>query len=313
MDGNNETKTIHYYDEGAAATAATAATSGTSSSNGNNGKLRFTEDAENPGKFIFTMPRPPTFDNFEDERRHRKQRLVAAFRVFAKLGLDEGVAGHLTCRDPELTDHFWVNPFGLSFSCLTIKDLILVDEKGTVVQGNSALNAAAFVIHSKIHAARPDAIAACHSHSMHGKAFSSLGVPLLPITQDACIFYEHHAVFPGFNGVVADEVEGARMAETLGDSRKALILQNHGLLTVGKSVDEAAFWFIALDRCCRAQLLAMAAGEPRCISHQVALESRDTVGSTLAGWFSFQPYYQQITKEQPDILEVDDEDGKIHY
>ncbi|KAJ1665776.1 hypothetical protein IW140_003291 [Coemansia sp. RSA 1813] len=294
MDGENKTETIQYYD-------------GSSKD-----KLSFTKDAKNPGRFVFTMPKPPTFDDFESERVHRKQRLVAAFRVFAKLGLDEGVAGHLTCRDPEHPHLFWVNPFGRSFACIGIKDLILVDAEGAVVHGNSPLNAAAFVIHSKIHAARPDAVAACHSHSMYGKAFSSLGVPLQPITQDACIFYNDHAVFPGFNGVVADEVEGARMADTL-RGYKALVLQNHGLLTVGKTVDEAAFWFIALDRCCKAQMLAMAAGTPQCISDQVAADARDTVGSTLAGWFSFQPYFQQITKEQPDILEVDDQDGKLTF
>ncbi|KAJ2859275.1 hypothetical protein GGI22_003037 [Coemansia erecta] len=294
MDSNSKaTETIHFHDD-----------------NASGEKLSFKKDEQNPGKYIFTMPKPPTFASFEAERVHRKQRLVAAFRVFAKLGLDEGVAGHLTCRDPEYTQLFWVNPFGRSFACIGIKDLILVDEAGSVVHGNSALNAAAFVIHSKIHAARPDAVAACHSHSMYGKAFSSLGQPLQPITQDACIFYNDHAVFPGFNGVVADEVEGERMAQTLGGN-KALVLQNHGLLTVGGSVDEAAFWFIALDRCCRAQMLAMAAGNPLCIDDKVAMDARSTVGSALAGWFSFQPYFQQITMEQPDILQVDADDGKL--
>ncbi|KAJ2804322.1 hypothetical protein H4R20_002551 [Coemansia guatemalensis] len=273
-------------------------------------KIAFAKDEKNPGKFIFTMPQPPKFDRVEDERRHRKQRLVAAFRIFSKLGLDEGVGGHLTCRDPEYPELFWVNPFGTSFGCITIKDLILVDHQGTVVYGKSPLNAAAFVIHSKIHAARSDAVAACHSHSMYGKAFSSLARTVLPMTQDACMFYRDHALFPGFNGVVADEAEGERMAETLADN-KALILQNHGLLTVGGSVDEAAFWFIALDRSCQAQLLAEAAGTPTCISDEVAADSHKTVGSALSGWFNFQPYYQLITKEQPDILIVDEEDGKL--
>ncbi|KAJ2744471.1 hypothetical protein GGI20_002945 [Coemansia sp. BCRC 34301] len=272
-------------------------------------KAAFTTDADKPGRFVFTMPQPPTFDSVEEERRHLKQRLVAAFRVFAKLGLDEGIAGHLTCRDPEHPSLFWVNPFGKSFSTVRAKDLLLVDHSGSVLKGNSPLNAAAFVIHSKIHAARPDAVAACHSHSLYGKAFSSLAKPLLPITQDACMFYEDHAVFPGFNGVVADEAEGERMAEVLAGN-KALILQNHGLLTVGGSVDEAAFWFIALDRSCHAQLLAEAAGTPICISHEVAVDSHSTVGSPISGWFNFQPYYEKIVLEHPDILS-DDDDGVL--
>ncbi|KAJ1810731.1 hypothetical protein LPJ77_000686 [Coemansia sp. RSA 2523] len=274
-------------------------------------KISFTKDPNKPGKFIFTMPQPPTFSSFAEERVHRKQRLVAAFRIFAKLGLDEGVGGHLTCRDPEHPELFWVNPFGRSFACITIKDLLLVDHNGTVVVGTSPLNAAAFVIHSKIHGAREDAIAACHSHSVYGKAFSTLAKPVLPVTQDACMFYEDHAVLPGFNGVVADEAEGDRIAEVLG-SCKAIVMQNHGLLTVGKTVDEAAFWFIALDKACHVQLLAEAAGTPTLIAHEVAADSHKTVGSSLSGWFNFQPYYQMITREQPDILKVDDEDAQLN-
>ncbi|KAJ1831593.1 hypothetical protein IWW55_000552 [Coemansia sp. RSA 2706] len=275
-----------------------------------NEKLAFLKDEKHPGRFVFTMPRPPTFDSFAAERRHRKQRLVAAFRIFAKLGLDEGVGGHLTCRDPERPDLFWVNPFGTSFGCMATKDLLLVDHHGSVFRGHSPLNAAAFVIHSKIHMARPDAIAACHSHSIYGKAFSTLARPLLPITQDACMFYQDHRVFPGFSGVVADEEEGERMAQTLG-SNKALILQNHGLLTVGGTVDEAAFWFIAMEKACQVQLLAEAAGTPTCISHEVAEESHATVGSAISGWFNFQPYHQTIAREQPDVLEVDEADGQL--
>ncbi|KAJ2632436.1 hypothetical protein H4R22_001248 [Coemansia sp. RSA 1290] len=271
------------------------------------GKIRFKKDEKNPGKFIFTMPQPPTFDSFQQERAHRKQRLVAAFRIFAKLGLDEGVGGHLTCRDPQYPELFWVNPFGKSFGCMTTKDLLLVDHEGAVLKGSSPLNAAAFVIHSKIHKARPDAIAACHSHSIYGKALSSLAQPLLPITQDACMFYQDHEVFPGFNGVVADEMEGERMAQALGN-KKALILQNHGLLTVGNSIDEAAFWFIAMEKACQVQLLAQSAGTPTCISHEVAVDSHKTVGSALSGWFNFQPYFQMITKEQPDILQASEEE-----
>ncbi|KAJ1965601.1 hypothetical protein GGI12_000652 [Dipsacomyces acuminosporus] len=273
-------------------------------------KIKLARDANDPGKIVFAMPKPPTFDSFEEERKHIKQRLVAAFRIFSKLNLDEGIAGHLTCRDPEHHDLFWVNPFGKNFGCITIKDLILVNHEGTVVYGKKPVNAAAFVIHSKIHAARADANAACHSHSLYGKAFATLGKPLLPITQDSCIFYNDHDVLHGFNGVVADEEEGERIAQVLG-SKKALILQNHGLLTVGQTVDEAAFWFIALDKSCHAQLLAEAAGTPIPITDEVAADSFKTMGTHVTGWFNFQPYYELIVKEQPDILEVDDEDGKL--
>src|SRR5271165_1343583 len=114
-------------------------------------------------------PKFPKFDTTEEERRHRKQRLAAAFRLFGQFGFDEGVAGHITARDPELLDHFWVNPLGMSFKQIRVKDLILVNDRGEVVDGNWPLNAAAFAIHSQIHAARPDGVAAAHAHSVHGK------------------------------------------------------------------------------------------------------------------------------------------------
>src|SRR2546423_1899925 len=89
----------------------------------------------------------PSFDSVEEERLHRKQRLAAAFRLFSRFGFDEGVAGHITARDPERSDHFWVNPFGMHFSQIRVSDLILVNDKGEVVEGTWPVNAAAFVIH----------------------------------------------------------------------------------------------------------------------------------------------------------------------
>ena len=135
----------------------------------------------------------PTFATVEEERAHRKQRLAAAYRLFGKFGFDEGVAGHITARDPERLDHFWVNPFGMNFKMVRASDLVLVNDNGEVVEGNGGVNAAAFAIHSQVHAARPDVIAAAHSHSIYGKAWSSLGRTLDPLTQDACAFYDDHA------------------------------------------------------------------------------------------------------------------------
>jgi ribulose-5-phosphate 4-epimerase/fuculose-1-phosphate aldolase len=248
------------------------------------------------------IPLPPTFDNVEDERLHRKQRLAAGFRLFSKFGFDEGVAGHITARDPELDDHFWVNPFGMHFGHIRASDLILVNHIGEVVEGNRPVNAAAFAIHSQVHAARPDAVAAAHSHSTYGRAFSTLGKELAPITQDVCAFYNDHAVFQDYTGVVLDTEEGKRIAHALGDY-KAVILRNHGLLTVGHSVDEAVWWFITMERSCQVQLLAEAAGLPIHIDQEMAALTATQVGSTIAGWFSFQPLYDRIVREQPDLLD----------
>jgi ribulose-5-phosphate 4-epimerase/fuculose-1-phosphate aldolase len=245
---------------------------------------------------------PEALSSIEEERLHRKQRLAAAFRLWAKLGYDEGPAGHITARDPELSDHFWVNPFGKHFSLISVSDLLLVNHHGEVVEGNDVVNRAAFAIHSQIHAARPDVMAAAHCHSMHGKAWSSLGRLLDPITQDACAFYDDHVLFDDYTGVVLDTEEGKRIAHALGGN-KAAILRNHGLLTVGETVDEAVWWFITMDRTCQAQLLAEAAGKPILIDEENARLTYTQVGSHLGGWFSFQPMYEMIVTQQPDLLD----------
>ncbi len=235
-------------------------------------------------------------------RLDRKNKLAAALRLFGKLGFDEGVAGHITVRDPELLDHFWVNPMGKSFKQMKVSDLLLVSHTGEVVEGSGLLNGAAFTIHSQIHMGNPAITAAAHSHSVYGKAFSSLGKLLDPLTQDSCAFYEDHVLFDDFSGVVLDDTEGEKISAALGD-RKAAILQNHGLLTVGGSIEAAAWWYITMERSCQAQLLADAAGTPKLIGHDVALVTRETVGTELAGWFSFQPLYSVIIAEQPELLD----------
>jgi ribulose-5-phosphate 4-epimerase/fuculose-1-phosphate aldolase len=251
---------------------------------------------------IVKLPQDMKFDSVEEERLHRKQRLAAGFRLFSKFGFDEGVAGHITARDPERLDHFWVNPFGMHFGHIRVSDLILVNHEGTVVEGEMPVNGAAFAIHSQVHAARPDVVAAGHAHSIYGKSWSALGRTLDPITQDVCAFYEDHAVFDDYTGVVLDIEEGKRIAHALGEN-KAVILRNHGLLTVGQSVDEAVWWFITMERSCQAQLLASSAGDPVLIDPEMARLTKNQVGSHLAGWFSFQPLFDRIVREQPDLLD----------
>ncbi|MEY4045124.1 MAG: hypothetical protein RL644_1392, partial [Actinomycetota bacterium] len=157
--------------------------------------MTITPDAPSSARTIDGIPLTPkevTTIGFEDlapratveeERLHRKQKLAGALRIFGRCGFGEGVAGHITVRDPEFPDLFWVNPFALNFRHMRVSDLILVDHEGTVVYGTQPVNRAAFVIHAAVHQARPEVVAAAHSHSVHGKAFSSLGIPLAPLTQ----------------------------------------------------------------------------------------------------------------------------------
>jgi ribulose-5-phosphate 4-epimerase/fuculose-1-phosphate aldolase len=256
---------------------------------------------------VSTVETPEAFawsgcTSVEDERRHRKQRLAAAFRIFSRYGFDEGVAGHITARDPERTDCFWVNPFGMDFGRIRVRDLLLVDPDGQVIDGTGTVNRAAYAIHSAVHRARPDVVAAAHSHSLYGKAFSTLGRTLDPITQDHCDFYQDHALYDGFRGVVLDREEGDNIATALG-STKAAILRNHGLLTVGHSVDEAAWWFIRMERCCHVTLLAEAAGTPVLIDDEAARQVYAEAGSPAGGWYTFQPLYQRVVEDEPDLLD----------
>lgn len=258
----------------------------------------------------------PIFATLEEERLYRKQHLAAAYRVFASRGFDEGVAGHISVRDPLLPDHFWLNPLSTHFSQMKVSDLILVNEAGEVVQGDQPINAAAFAIHSAVHKRRPDVTAACHAHSVYGKAWSAFGRELSMYTQDSVRFFRDHGVYGQFGGVVLAEDEGERIADALGmfilfsllggflmltivGNGKAAILQNHGVLTVGRSVDEAAFWFLSLDKTCQAQLLidAAAAGngyKPKIIPDIEAAETYRQVGTPEKGWLAFQSYYDEI-------------------
>ncbi|WP_250285704.1 class II aldolase/adducin family protein [Frankia sp. CiP1_Cm_nod2] len=242
---------------------------------------------------------PEPEGSVEEIRLHRKQRLAAAFRLFAKFGYDHGIAGHITARDPELPDHFWVNPLAVPFAQIKVSDLLLVSHDGDIVIGDRPVNTAAFAIHSQVHTARPDVVAAAHAHALAGKAWSSLGRLLDPITQDALTFYGSHSLYADFNGVVLDKAEGRNIAEALGPN-KLVILQNHGFLTVGRSVEEAAWLFVTADQSAHAQLLAEAAGRPKLVRHEVA----EPLGRSRSfGGFSFAPYWDVITAEQPDLFD----------
>ncbi|RAL10151.1 class II aldolase/adducin family protein [Aspergillus homomorphus CBS 101889] len=249
------------------------------------------------------FPKPPVFDDKYKEREYLKGRLAAAFRIFGKNGYDEGVAGHITLRDPVDPTTFWVNPFGVAFSQIKASDLIQVSHEGKILDGGPVrlLNAAAFMIHSAIHAARPDVLCAAHSHSIYGRSFCALGRPLDIITQDSCAFYSDHVVYKQFNGVVLSENEGHNIAQALGN-KKAALLQNHGLLTVGKSIEETVFWFVSLEKCCHAQLLADAAAAGRGgatikIDDADAAFTYKTVGTPGAGYFSAKPLFDVIHEE----------------
>ncbi|MDN8613433.1 class II aldolase/adducin family protein [Variovorax ginsengisoli] len=250
-------------------------------------------------KYWFDPPAPRS--GVEAERRHRQERLAGAFRLFARFGFAQGLAGHITARDPELTDHFWVNPLGVHFSRIKVSDLLLVNAAGETVVGERPLNKAAFAIHAAIHEHDPKIIAAAHTHSTYGKAWSTLGRKLDTLTQDACVFHDDHALFDDFTGMVVDESEGLRIARAL-DGRKGAILMNHGILSAGPSVEAAAWWYIALDNACHTQLLAEAAGTPQPIDDAVARHTHQQIGGPEGALHAFESLYEGLVEAEPELL-----------
>ncbi|KFY84342.1 hypothetical protein V500_09386 [Pseudogymnoascus sp. VKM F-4518 (FW-2643)] len=240
------------------------------------------------------LPGIPIFNDFEKQRHWMLEHMALAFQVFARkgtptptptshphtfpplfvlafianltlslnTGFTEGMSGHISVRDPENPHTFWTNPLGQFFGLLQPSDMILVDYSGSPIGGNTSLpaNAAGFQIHSAVHKARPDVIAACHTHSKAGKAWSAFSRRLEMLNQDVTHFYgDAQAVYSEFGGVVFDEAEAQRLATALGKKGKGMILRNHGLFTVGKTVDEAAYLFMLMERSCEVQLLVEAA------------------------------------------------------
>ena len=239
----------------------------------------------------------------EEERQWRKRRLAAAFRIFHDFGYGAGVAGHITVRDPIRSDCFWVNPAGHSFHNMNANDLLLVDSSGEVLEGNYAVNDAAFAIHSAIHAARPDVQSVAHAHSEYGRTWSTLGKRLDPISQDSCLFFQNHAVFEEFTGVVLEVDQAIGIAEVLAD-HQAVILKNHGLISVGPGIDETIWVFIALENSCKSQILAEAVGQPCIIDDDNASLTKSQIGNDYALWHMAQPLFEQVFDRYPDLKDI---------
>ena len=250
------------------------------------------------------FPREPAFTDVAQLRQHRKERLAAACRAFSLASFDYGFAGHLTVRDPGNPELYWTNPMAVHFSQVKVSNLVLADHHGQVVEGRHAINRAGFVLHAAVHEAHPDIIAMCHAHTVYGTAFAALGKPLAPISQDAAAFFEDHLVVTDDAGKVAVEPDAGQRIESAFKTVRAVIHRNHGLLTVSRhSIEAAAFWFMALERCCMQQLVVEATDStPVQVPAEHARYSREHVGSEYIGWLHFQTIWNQLVATQPDFL-----------
>ncbi|KAG8202786.1 hypothetical protein GWM34_02418, partial [Candida africana] len=256
------------------------------------------------GKHPYQLPK---FTDKKEERKWMLQHMAAAFRVFSRKGYTEGTAGHISIRDPVDPNTFWINPLGKHFGLLKASDMVHVDHEGNILPDGAqvAINAAGFSIHSALHHSRPDVHAACHTHSVYGKAWSAMGKPLAMINQDVCTFYKSHAVYEDFGGVALEAEEGIHISKALGDG-KGVILQNHGLLTVGNTVDEAAYLFTLLEKSCQVQLAAQAALLPgeklKIIGDEEAAYCERNDGDPETLYTEFQPDFEMEVYLNDDFL-----------
>jgi ribulose-5-phosphate 4-epimerase/fuculose-1-phosphate aldolase len=191
--------------------------------------------------------------------------LAACYRLVAHYGMADMMANHISARVPGEDNAFLINAYGLMYEEITASSLVKVDHDGKVLAKpdfgalDYGLNKAGYVIHSAVHHARPEVDCVIHTHSWASMAVSALECGLLPITQTAMRFLK--IGYHDYQGVVLDTAEQASLIADLGQG-EALILRNHGALTVGRTVGEAFNWMHRLELACRSQLAAMATGSP---------------------------------------------------
>ncbi len=191
----------------------------------------------------------------EETRRERKRQVALGYRILAAQRWGDLGDGHISARDPERDDCFWMLRYGVSYHEACVRDLVLVGPDGALVEGEGVFNTAAYYIHHPILMARPDAVSACHVHTGWGTPFSAEVRPIQPITQESCIFFEDHAIFDDEEVQVQSVEGGKRIAVALG-AKRAIILRNHGLLTVADRVDEAVGSFVLMERVAEAHMKA---------------------------------------------------------
>lgn len=251
-----------------------------------------------------SLPPPPVRPDPRHVPTEREVRedLAAAYRLIAHFGMTDLVFTHLSARLPGEGHRFLVNPYGLLFEEITASSLVAVDAEGEPVQETAwPVNPAGFVIHSAVHAGREDAMCVMHTHTIAGMAVAAQEQGLLPVNQISIEFAGRVAVHD-YEGIAADDnlSERERLVRDLGEHR-CMILRNHGLLTVGRTVAEAFYWMYYLEQSCRIQLAAQSGGKALTMPPPEVVErTRDQFGSgPTKGWLPWQALRRKLDREQP--------------
>ena len=197
---------------------------------------------------------------YSDAEWQARVDLAAAYRLTDHFGMTTLIYNHITARVPGTEDQFLINEYGLGYEEITASNLLKIDMHGNILEeGEHQINFTGYVIHSAIHAARRDVSCVMHTHTPYGMAVSALEDGLLVLQQDAYQFHDRIS-YHEFEGVAVDVDERERLVTDLGD-KNAMVLRNHGLLTVGRSVGEAWNRMWQLELACRVQVLAQSTGQ----------------------------------------------------
>jgi ribulose-5-phosphate 4-epimerase/fuculose-1-phosphate aldolase len=250
-----------------------------------------------PGVEAFDAVRTP-----EAERAHRKRMCALGYRIFGALRWGQLGDGHISARDPILTDHFWLLDWGIPFGKATVDGLVLVGPDGRVMDADGnptgAVNTAGYNIHAPVLAARPDAVSAAHTHTSFGTPWSANVQPFRAISQESCAFVFDQSLFDDEEVEVLSYDGGKRIAATLGD-KKLCILRNHGLLTAGGSVEEAVGWFVMAERVAEVHVKAP---NGMAISDAAAAIAAETLAPASTGWRLFQWLLRSVV-DDPGVVD----------
>ncbi|MCB1644622.1 MAG: class II aldolase/adducin family protein [Pseudomonadales bacterium] len=244
------------------------------------------------------MSEATTIKYSNDEIRARRKRDCAlGYRLLAAQRWGDMGDGHISARDPDQTDCFWMLKLGVSYHQAKVSDLVLVGPDGSLVEGQGGVNEAGYYIHQPILATYPEAVSGCHVHTGWGTPFSAENRLFDMITQEACIFYDDHALFDDEEVQVQSTAAGQRIADTLGHN-KAIILRNHGLLTVGNSPAEAVGNFIIMERVAESH---MKVRNPQPISDEAALFAKQDLVRHGSGRRAFRSLWERHIGN-PDVV-----------
>jgi len=243
----------------------------------------------------------PFLDDPASERNRRRQQLAQCYRLFGALRYGDLGDGHISFRDPERRDHFWMLRYGVSFHSAQPADTVLISPDGSSVEDPSIgavaapINITGYYIHHPVHEARPEVEAAAHVHAPYSTAYSTERRLLDPINQESTQFFEDHALFDDEEVQVLSADGGKRIAVALGENR-SVILANHGFLVTGSSAAEAVAWLVEMER---AAEVALKANNPVMLSVDATRIARRNLVTPTTGWQIYQYLIRRHLTDDP--------------